>query len=743
MSLFISADESTNGLILSGMGAKPIPFQVKVSYRLDDSLTTWTVKSVQDGEITEKGWKGYHAPLTFDLSWEPGELGLYLDFTIRNNSNHPVYLIHVCPAIFHLGKTEFTDLDRFQIFQHGYQSWTPTQAVPAISIQQYPRVKSFALMNHYVDSSFWGRKDGIISALFTMLRRINEPAAALFGFTAQKKGYGELFLQNRQSPRLTGQLDYGGKRLEPGETLPGERFAIFYDEAKTVLERFTAELGCQMDARLAEKSLTGWCSWYEFYTRVTEENIFQSTSVLAEHPELNVDVVQLDDGYQTAIGDWRSLNKKFPSGLKALTEEVHRRGYKAGIWLAPFFASSKSSLFKEHPEWFLKNEKNKPVYCGLNPSWQARLYALDLTHPEVRTWLKSTFEAFVKDGFDYFKVDFLFAGLRAGKRHDDSYSPVEAYRLGLSIIREAIGENGFLLGCGAPIGPSVGFVDAMRVSEDVKEIWESRFMGWLGRGCGVPTAKGSLRNNVYRYFTHRRLWLNDPDCVLIRDKNTRLFANEVQTLITVFGLTGGMLFLSDDLTTLNLERLNWLETILPPTRLTGEPIDLFETPVPGTFQIEYENRRVLALLNWSNKEKVINLDEIPGLMESVLFNFWQREVHRTGEIKLSPHSTAALIVSPSLDIPAVVGTSLHLAALVDGRIKAEYDDATKLLIITGRDLSRRTGKLWIKVPPGLKVHQNTLDDKTVEINSWEDGLCLSLDTPAPWTAQLRFQSETI
>ena len=69
-------------------------------------------------------------------------------------------------------------------------------------------------------------------------------------------------------------------------------------------------------------------------------------------------------------------------------------------------------------------------------------------------------------GIDYFKIDFVYAGALAGRRHQD-LPPVEAYRRGLRLIREAIGPDAYLLGCGVPILPSIGLVDAMRVGPDI------------------------------------------------------------------------------------------------------------------------------------------------------------------------------------------------------------------------------------------------------------------------------------
>ena len=81
-----------------------------------------------------------------------------------------------------------------------------------------------------------------------------------------------------------------------------------------------------------------------------------------------------------------------------------------------------------------------------------------------------------------------------------------AYRSGLELVREIVGPDVFLVGCGAPLLPSVGLFDAMRVSPDT--FHEGGEDGSTGlRGLVPMTA---------RSWQQGRLWVNDPDCVVAR-----------------------------------------------------------------------------------------------------------------------------------------------------------------------------------------------------------------------------------
>ncbi len=119
--------------------------------------------------------------------------------------------------------------------------------------------------------------------------------------------------------------------------------------------------------------------------------------------------------------------------------------------------------------------------------------------------LASTFAGLVDLGVDYLKLDFLYGGAVPGPRREDM-TGAEAYRSGLALVREVVGPEVYLVGCGAPLLPSVGLVDAMRVSPDT--FHEGGESGGHGLRGLMPLAA--------RAWQHGRFWVNDPDCVVAR-----------------------------------------------------------------------------------------------------------------------------------------------------------------------------------------------------------------------------------
>jgi alpha-galactosidase len=239
---------------------------------------------------------------------------------------------------------------------------------------------------------------------------------------------------------------------------------------------------------------TVWCSWYRYFEHVTAADVLENLQALDDQ-DLPVDVVQVDDGWSPGLGEGLVVADRFGS-LDAVVGEVRATGRRVGIWVAPFVVGAHSTLATQHPQWVLGD-------AGRN--WGDDLVALDLTHPGVLDLLAETFTRLADRGIDYFKLDFLYGGAVPGRRLEDM-TGVEAYRSGMSLIREVVGPDALLVGCGAPLLPSVGLVDAMRVSPDT--FHEGGEDGSDGLRGLMPLAA--------RAWQQGRFWVNDPDCLVAR-----------------------------------------------------------------------------------------------------------------------------------------------------------------------------------------------------------------------------------
>jgi len=305
------------------------------------------------------------------------------------------------------------------------------------------------------------------------------------------------------------------------DTDAGEWFIAFGQE-NVVFEEYAKQLGNRLGAKKEKAAPRVWCSWYSLYTMIDEAILYKTFDELGDLP---FDVLQVDDGWQVNIGDWE-VNKKFPSGMNALAEKIKSTGRQAGLWLAPLIASKSSKLFKQHADWFLCDERGQFVSAGFN--WGEPLYALDATHPDAALWLVALMKQVRAWGFDYLKLDFLYAGALKGKRHNDM--PREAaYRECLRTLREAMGADAFFLTCGTPILPAIGLCDAMRIGPDVADEWDNYRNSELFYNPSTPGTKNGIRTTIHRLWFKPLLHI-DPDVAYFESKINSL-TREQKTLL--------------------------------------------------------------------------------------------------------------------------------------------------------------------------------------------------------------------
>jgi alpha-galactosidase len=190
-----------------------------------------------------------------------------------------------------------------------------------------------------------------------------------------------------------------------------------------------------------------------------------------------------------------------------------------------------------------------------------------VTHPGAAEHLEGVYRTLSEDGFTYYKLDFLYAGAIDGQRFADA-SPLDAYREGLRIVRTGVGEDAILLGCGAPLLPSIGLVDAMRVGPDVDPHFEVR-----DADPSQPSMRGALSVGRSRAWMHARLWANDPDCLIVRQEveQRERWAAHVEAC-------SGLVFSSDALGALDRRGLALTRDRLRPSTCTPVDWDPFVKP---------------------------------------------------------------------------------------------------------------------------------------------------------------------
>ena len=307
------------------------------------------------------------------------------------------------------------------------------------------------------------------------------------------------------------------------EAPEGSWFSATGDEVE-VFSAYAKALSAVLGRRPRRGPQNVWCSWYSFYHGIDAASLGK---VLNDLDGLDVDVFQIDDGWQQEIGDWNVASDRFDDGLPAFVERIRGAGRAAGLWIAPFMVSERASLVIEHPEWVLRDGAGAPVNAGWN--WHGRCYGLDLSRDDVLDHVRGVISRAVSWGFTYLKLDFLYAGALPAIRSCDVHRE-QAYRDGIEAIRKAAGDDTYLLACGAPLIASIGVFDGARVGPDVAEYWENTQATLYLHNISGPNTRYAIATSAHRLWMDE-IWDVDPDVTYFRSRYC-LLTQQQKALLT-------------------------------------------------------------------------------------------------------------------------------------------------------------------------------------------------------------------
>jgi alpha-galactosidase len=346
--------------------------------------------------------------------------------------------------------------------------------------------------------------------------------------------------------------------------------------------------------------LRGWVSWYHFGPFVTRDDVAEHSRLLAEDAfsRLGYRLIQLDDGWQQAYGEW-TPNAKFPGGLRSLSGEVESRGQCLGVWTAPFLVSASADL-AEHapPDWFVADSETGERLIEERHRVFGPMFALDASRPGVQDYLRDLFAGMYEDGVRFFKADFLYAGAYAGS---------QALAAGLEAIKEGT-RDAYLLASGAPLVPIVGLAHGCRIGPDTAtplmdfEAWKPSPTVFSEEVLDVG------RNLAARHFLTGWFQL-DADVALV---GGNLLLEQARQLVTLAVLAGGPFLASDDLPRLPSERL---ELLTNPEVLAlaggGTAIPDWEPNAQDLPPVHWRRGDMLALFNWTDRDLEVEV-RAPG-----------------------------------------------------------------------------------------------------------------------------------
>lgn len=498
-----------------------------------------------------------------------------------------------CKMIF-----SFDYSDVLHVFCNGFQSWTHTATFSKDTQFKQPKSPFRELMANYGD--------------YTIIREL-KLNNHLYSWT-----YGYLKLRNKNILFIGSLSDREGYKLIEWD-VPHQQVIVHVDVAGKVAEGevslidlfigvgneniITGSYFKEMKMpHPSVKTAIGWTSWYYYYTNISEKIILDNLNAYTSR-NIPIDYFQIDDGYQSKLGDWLTPNEKFPNGMKSIATEIRNSGIQSGIWLAPFICDIKSKIATDHPDWLLKDKTGKLIKIGYNPLWSGWYYALNFYHPGVREYLKKVFDTIVCDwGFDMVKLDFLFA---VAVQPLEGKSRGQVMHEAMDFLRECVG-SAKILGCGVPLSPAFATTDYCRIGPDVHLKWDFTALRWI-RNRERPSCINAIQNSIHRRHLNKKAFLNDTDVFILRDNKNVLSLDEKYSQLLSNIIFGDLIFTSDHIGEYKEETLSLYKSIFPLCQISQLKVEQSGLVYKVRFMIK--ESIYLAYLNLSDERSKVKLED--------------------------------------------------------------------------------------------------------------------------------------
>jgi alpha-galactosidase len=400
--------------------------------------------------------------------------------------------------------------------------------------------------------------------------------------------------------------------VAPGKEISSEMLAISAsDDYHAQLETYGSLIRELHHARVTAPPLMGWWSWTAYYFGLNEGAAITNAEWESEHlKSFGYRVFHIDEGYQYARGEYVTPNATvFPHGLTPVEDRVRGLGLTPGIWTAPFEVSERAWVYQNHPDWLVKNAQGQPIHGGVVDGGGDQLYVLDTTNPGAQQYLRETYTKLVRDwGIRYIKMDFMDDSAIEGYHYKPNTTAMEAQRIGLAIIRKAVGDDVYLDKDGSVMLNPVGYVDYGRISQDT--------------GHTFGASRDAATGMAARYYMNRNFFVSDPDAFTVSEQRITdqhwhegrqpLTLAEAQVSIALAAVSGGMLEIGDNLPSLenSPDRLALIENrdLIDMVRLgrASVPVDLMSYAVadqqPSIFYLHESDRQsILTVFNWTDE----------------------------------------------------------------------------------------------------------------------------------------------
>ncbi len=465
-----------------------------------------------------------------------------------------------------------------------------------------------------------------------------DQAHTLLAFTSCNRFSGEFRFKDNYMEAV---MDTEDLLLEAGQSWELEEFTVLCGAYRNRLFSALAEgINRNHPPRVYPEIPSGWCSYY-CMRRMTAEALIENAYAMAQRiPELKR--IQIDGGYEAYNGDWLTARPSLGADMNTICNGIRKMGVEPAGYISPFIVETESTVFKEHPDWLVKDEHGNPYNeIGHNRKW----YMMDGSHPEVQNYFRHIAKVMHDQwGIRYFKLDFLaYGALPGGYRYDKNATRIEAFRMGIKAIVDEVGHDSFILGCNAPFWPILGLIHGNRVTNDILRDWKH--------------VSGNARELFWRNWQNGTLWFNDPDCIVLEkldlfgirngeviERKSSLTDDEFEFHKAFIAASGGMILSGDRLPHISEKNIGVLKKLLLSTGVAAA----FDDTSFTVGRIYKKDCMMLCVFNWEESPRDIEIS-LNGCYQ--VFDFWTDEEMGTFTDKLDvrkmgPHSGRVLVCKP-------------------------------------------------------------------------------------------------
>ncbi len=595
-----------------------------------------------------------------------------------------------------LGGTE--GADRFM-----FESFTEDPTIPIGGLDQAPNgeyvgFRDGLIYNRHSEQSLLLAaltENRFVTTLHLTVQKPPMGASSIGALTVDSTGTtGAVLLRDDIPPAQRVQLSLP---VAPGKELASETVmfaagADYYSQ----LEAYGAAVRQLHQARVSSKPPMGWWSWTAFYGGMNEDEVLTNARWLARHlKKLGFNFCHLDEGYDYARGEYMTANaRQFPDGMRNIGYKITHMGLHLAVWTAPFEVSNRAWVYQHHKDWLVHDAKGQPIRIGYVHGHVDPLYVLDTTNPGAQAYLRKTYRVLTREwGVRYIKLDFMDSSAIEGYYYRPHTTALQAERIGLKIIRDAVGDGVLLDKDGSAMLGPVGLVDEGRIAPDT--------------GHSFAASRDADPNIAARFYMNRNFYISDPDAFSVstevepeqtwHNQNKPITFNEAEVQIVLAAVAGGMYDIGDDLPTLAstpnrlalVENTNLLRMV--ELRRAATPLDLMTFPrqdgMPSEYFLKEDARQsMLAVFNWTEvtRSHTLTLNALglspgghyevydalhadaPVALESGSISVARQPPHSVRLIKIIDTSVPAASPSVTLKAPASAdtGDAIKLQAVV-------------------------------------------------------------------------------